>query len=275
MRIRFIDAFTARTPQGGDRPYSGNPAAVCLVDRWPAADAMQAVADEVNLPMTAFVRGAGDEPELRWFMPGAGEQPICGHATLAAAHALAEDAGAPVRVRFATLSGVLGASTAADGTITLEFPAAPAEAIPAPDGLADALGATPVATLRAARLRDVLAVFDDEAAVRALAPDFEALAALSRRDDLRGVTATAPAADGASHDFVSRFFSPGDGMPEDPVTGSAHCALAPYWAGRLGRDGLVGLQASARSGLVGTEVHGDVVRLSGRAVTVLDGELRQ
>jgi PhzF family phenazine biosynthesis protein len=269
MRIRVIDAFTAQ-------PFTGNPAAVCLVDDWPADTAMQAIADEVNVPMTAFVRGSGDERDLRWFMPGAPEQPICGHATLATAHALAEDAGGPIEVRFSTLSGVVPARTATDGTITIEFPNAPAHEIPLPDGLAQALGATPTAALRADRMRDVLAIYDDEAVVRGLAPDFPKLTAISHRDDLRGVTATAPAASAApGYDFVSRFFSPADGIAEDPVTGSAHCALAPYWAHRLGRDGLTGLQASARGGLVGTEIHGDRVHLSGRAVTVLDAQLRQ
>jgi len=269
MRIRLVDAFT-------DTPFSGNPAGVCVVDEWPADERMQHVADELGAPMTAFVRiGGGDELGLRWFMPGNGEQPICGHATLAAAHALAEDRGAPVDVRFSTLSGVHPARTAGDGAVTIEFPLAPVREIPAPDGLAEALGATPGETHYAERFPDVLAVFGSEAEVRALAPDFAALGVLSRRDKLRGVTATAPADAGKPYDFVSRFFSPGDGIDEDPVTGSAHCALAPYWAARLGRDTITGLQASARTGLLTCELKGERVALTGRAVTVLDGELRQ
>jgi len=147
--------------------------------------------------------------------------------------------------------------------------------IPAPDGLAAALGAEPAETHYAERFPDVVAVFESEAQVRALAPDFAALGALSRRDGLRGVSATAPADAGQPYDIASRFFSPGDGIDEDPVTGSAHCALAPYWAARLGRDTITGLQASARTGLLTCELKGERVALTGRAVTVLDGELRQ
>jgi PhzF family phenazine biosynthesis protein len=169
---------------------------------------------------------------------------------------------------------VLVAHTADDATITLDFPAAPATAVPAPDGLAEALGAAPDATYATGALGDLLAVFEDEAAVRALAPDFGAVDRLARREGIRGTTATARAADpDAGYDFVSRFFAPHHGIPEDPVTGSAHTALAPFWSSRLGRDGLTGLQASSRGGLVRTSVHGDRVHLSGHAVVVVDGTL--
>jgi PhzF family phenazine biosynthesis protein len=268
MRIRLVDAFT-------DRPFGGNPAGVCVVEEWPGDDRMQHVADELGAPMTAFLRGSGDELDLRWFMPVGGEQPICGHATLAAAHAIAEDrGGAPVELRFSTLSGVHPARTHEDGAVTIEFPLAPVREIPAPHGLAAALGATPVETHYAERLPDVVAVFESEAQVRALAPDFVALGAFSHREGLRGISATAPADDGSTYEIVSRFFSPGDGLDEDPVTGSAHCAIAPYWAARLGRDELTGLQASARTGLLHCALRGDRVALTGRAVTVLEGELR-
>jgi PhzF family phenazine biosynthesis protein len=146
--------------------------------------------------------------------------------------------------------------------------------MPIPDGLAEALNAKPDTAYGTGSLGDLLAVFPDEAGIRALAPDFTALGCLTRRDGVRGVIATAPAADpGSSYDFVSRVFAPAQGIPEDPVTGSAHTALAPYWASRLGRDSLIGLQASARSGLVRTAVHGNRVHLTGHAVTVLDGTL--
>lgn len=266
MRIRLVDAFT-------ERQFSGNPAGVCVVDEWPDDALMQGVADELGAPMTAFVRGTGDELGLRWFMPGNGEQPICGHATLAAAHAVAEDRGAPVDVRFTTLSGVHPARTADDGSVTIEFPAAPVVEVPAPAGLAEALGAEPQQTFFAERLPDIVAVFTGEADIRALAPDMAALGALERRERLRGVTATAPAGDGEPYDVVSRFFSPGDGIDEDPVTGSAHCALAVYWAQRLGRDAFEAFQASARGGRLRVQLAGDRVRLTGRAVTVLDGAL--
>ena len=268
MRIRIVDAFT-------DEPFAGNPAGVCVVEDWPADERMQGIADELGAPMTAFVRGGGDELDLRWFMPGNGEQPICGHATLAAAHAIAEDRGAPVDLRFATLSGVHPGRTDADGLVTIAFPAAAVVEVPAPEGLAEALGVTPLQTLFAERLPDIVAVLPTEAEVRALAPDMAALGALERRERLRGVTVTAPADAGNPYDVVSRFFSPGDGIDEDPVTGSAHCALAVYWADRLGRTAFDACQASPRGGRLHVELDGDRVRLSGRAVTVLDGELRQ
>jgi PhzF family phenazine biosynthesis protein len=272
MRIRIIDAFT-------DRPFAGNPAAVCLLDgdRWPDEGWMQRVAAEMNLSETAFAHplppGAEADWALRWFTPVV-EDDLCGHATLATAHALRSDGGGPGAIRFSSRSGILVAHARDDGAITLDFPAAPATDVPVPDGLADALGARPDAVHGTGALGDLLAVFPDEDAVRALAPDFAAVARLARRDGIRGITATAPASGpGRGYDFVSRFFAPADGIPEDPVTGSAHTALAPFWARRLGRDELTGLQASARTGLVRTAVRGDRVHLTGHAVTVLDGSL--
>jgi PhzF family phenazine biosynthesis protein len=234
---------------------------------------MQAVAAEMNLSETAFVRHLDDGFELRWFTPTT-EVELCGHATLATAHALHEDRGAPGTVGFATRSGVLVAHTDEDGTITLDFPAAPVSEMAVPDGLAKALGVEPEAAYDTGHLRDVLVVLRAEAAVRAVSPDFTALAHITARDGIRGVTVTAAASDpGRGYDFVSRFFSPADGLPEDQVTGSAHTALAPYWSERLGRDELTGLQASARTGLVRTTVRGDRVLLTGHAVTVMDGTL--
>jgi PhzF family phenazine biosynthesis protein len=274
MRIGIIDAFT-------DRPFSGNPAAVCLLDTdaWPEEAWMRQVAAEMNLPMTAFAyplpATSDADWALRWFNPVI-EENLCGHATLATAHALHHDRGGPGTVRFSTRSGVLAAHTDEDGTITLDFPAANLTETPITDGLAKALGVEPQATYDTGSLGDVLAILPDEATVRAVVPDFNAIAQVTARDGTRGITITAAASDPErGYDFVSRFFSPADGLPEDSVTGSAHTALAPYWSKVLGRDALTGLQASERTGLVRTRVRGDRVHLTGRAVTVLDGELLQ
>ncbi len=260
MRIHVVDAFA-------DRPFTGNPAAVCVLPG-PADPAwMQRVAMEMNLSETAFVRPGGDEFELRWFTPKA-EVALCGHATLGSAHVLYEtgavDEGRPIR--FRTLrSGVL--TVRREGPMyAMDFPAVPPERADPPAGLAEALGAEPAWTGRNAQ-NDVLAVLGDAAAVRGLAPDLAALA----RIDARGICVTA---EDAEYDFVSRFFAPAVGVPEDPVTGSAHCMLAPYWAGRLGRAELRGYQASARGGVVRVVARGDRVTLMGAAVTVLDGTLR-
>jgi PhzF family phenazine biosynthesis protein len=271
MRIRIIDAFT-------DRPFTGNPAAVCLLDgeSWPDEGWMRRVAAEMNLSETAFAHplpGTADADwALRWFTPTV-EVDLCGHATLATAHALFSDGATTGTVRFSSRSGVLITHTHDDGTITLDFPVAPAAKVPIPDGLYDALNAKPDAVYGTGGLGDLLTVFSDEGAIRALAPDFAALSRLSHRDAIRGIIATAPAGPGSGYDFVSRVFAPAVGIPEDPVTGSAHAALAPYWSDRFGRDNLTGLQASTRTGLVRTAVHGDRVHLTGRAVTVLDGIL--
>jgi PhzF family phenazine biosynthesis protein len=271
VRIRIIDAFT-------DRPFAGNPAGVCLLDagRWPDEAWMQRVAAELSHE-TAFARPLpdGDDADwaLRWFTPAA-ESNLCGHATLATAHALHTDRAMPMTIRFASNFGPLIARTGLDGSITLDFPAAPPVETPAPDGIAQALGARPHATYRTGTLGDLLAALADEAAVRSLKPDFTALADVIHRNGIRGIIVTAAAADPRSgYDFVSRYFAPASGIPEDPVTGSAHTALAPYWSRRLGRDSLTGLQASVRTGLVHTAVHGNRVHLTGRAVTVLDGTL--
>ena len=273
MRIRIIDAFT-------DRPFSGNPAAVCLLDdadAWPDEAWMQQVAAEMNLSDTAFAHPLSDGGEadwaLRWFTPEV-ETNLCGHATLATAYAMYRDRGAPGTVRFASRSGVLVAHSADDGTITLDFPAAPTTEVGAPEGLVEALGATPRATYSTGALGDLIALLDDEAAVRSITPDLGAIVRIARRDGIRGTIVTAADADpGGGYDFVSRFFAPADGIPEDPVTGSAHTALAPFWSERLGRDDLTSLQVSARGGLVRSSIHGDRVHLTGHAVIVVDGTL--
>lgn len=261
--ISVVDAFS-------DTPFRGNPAGVCLPpasadDAW-----MQAVAAELNLAETAFLQPrSASEFDLRWFTPLV-EVDLCGHATLASAHRLWEDGMAgDDAIRFHTRSGVLTASrTGAD--IELDFPAAPPRQAPAPEGLAEALGGPFVWTGLSA-LGDLLVEMPDGRAVRSLEPDFAALGRLP----VRGVIATAAAERRADvgHDFVSRFFAPSVGIDEDPVTGSAHCALAPFWSRRLGREELIGWQASARGGIVRTRIDGDRVALGGRAVTVWKGEL--
>lgn len=272
MRIRVIDAFT-------DRPFTGNPAAVCLIDggAWPNARWMQQVAAEMNLAETAFAHPLPDSADadwaLRWFTPTV-EVDLCGHATLATAHVLRSDGLSPGTLRFSSRSGVLIAHTGDEGAITLDFPAALITELPVPSGLTEALHATPDAVYGTGNLGDLLAVFGDEKEIHGLVPNLAALADLSRREGIRAIIATAPAAAlGGDYEFVSRVFAPAVGIPEDPVTGSAHTALAPYWSDRLGRDGLTGLQASARTGIVRTAVYGDRVHLTGHAVTVLDGTL--
>ncbi|MFK0120697.1 PhzF family phenazine biosynthesis protein [Streptomyces sp. NPDC090994] len=267
MRIRIVDAFT-------DRPFAGNPAGVLLLDAFPDDRLLQQVALEVNHAETAFAHplpeGGAADWALRWFTP-ATEVNLCGHATLATAHVLHTTGAHQGPVRFATRSGVLVATPGADGSVTLDFPTAPLTPAAVPAGLAEALGAEPRAVLDTGpNVGDLLVELADETTVRELTPDHKALAAHSER----GVIATARAEDPArGYDFVSRCFFPNVGIDEDPVTGSAHTALAPYWCERLGRPALTGLQASPRSGLVRVEPRGDRTLLSGRAVTVIEGDL--
>ncbi len=260
--IFHVDAFSAR-------PFAGNPAAVCVLseerdDAW-----LQNVAREMNLSETAYLRRTQAGWQLRWFTPRV-EVDLCGHATLASAHVLweagYEEPG--TTIFFQTRSGQLAASQRG-GRIELDFPAEPASFCPAPPDLLAALG---VATARfTGRNRlDYLVEVDGEHAVRSLAPDFRRLAAAC--GGARGVILTA-ASDRPEHDFVSRYFAPGAGIDEDPVTGSAHCCLGPFWAARLGKKELSGYQASARGGTVAVRVAEPRVYLGGRAVTVARGEL--
>ena len=254
MRIFVVDAFTGR-------PFSGNPAAVCLFQE-PLADTdrLRRIAAELNLPATAFVH----DSHLRWFSPTT-ELELCGHGTLSTVHVLGE-IGNPGPYAFQTLGGVLTAERDATGEIALDFPAVPAQPIDIAPELTKALGVTPVAAARSGM--DTLAELPSARAVRDLTPDFAAVLALGGR----GLIVTAPADDGTA-DFVSRFFAPSRGTNEDSVTGSAHCTLGPYWAEKLGRTALRGHQVSARGGRVGVETRGDRVRLTGRVVTVLRGDL--
>ncbi|MEA2693019.1 MAG: hypothetical protein QOJ16_2406 [Acidobacteriota bacterium] len=269
LPIYQVDAFT-------DRPFAGNPAAVCLLPAPREEAFLQAVAREMNLAETAFlVRRNGATPadgdtdgwDLRWFTPTV-EVALCGHATLASAHVLwqAGELGAGETARFHTRSGLLTAEQRGDW-IVLDFPAEPPEAVPEPPPvLLAALGAEP---LWVGRNRfDYLVELPSEAAVRALAPDLRALKTLP----VRGVIATARA-EAPPFDFVSRFFAPAAGVDEDPVTGSAHCCLGPFWRDRLGKDDLLARQVSERGGTVRVGVRGKRVELGGQAVTVLTGEL--
>jgi PhzF family phenazine biosynthesis protein len=265
MRIRVVDAFA-------EQAFSGNPAAVCVLPAggWPETDWLQAVAGEMNLSETAFARPseqADADWDLRWFTPTI-EVDMCGHATLATAHVLAGDGLVSGKVRFSTRSGILTASI--DEGITLDFPISRTTEVDVPDGLVEALGAKPVSVHSTGPLTDLLVVLLDEAAVRELTPDIGGLEVINRRGGNRGTIVTAAAQD---HDFVSRFFAPVAGIPEDPVCGSAHTALAAYWSERLGRNELVGYQASARGGVLHVTAAGDRVYLKGNAVTTLDGEL--
>ena len=262
LTITQVDAFT-------DKPFSGNPAAVCVLAAPREEQWMQAVAREMNLSETAFLVPRAGDYDLRWFTPTV-EVDLCGHATLASAHVLWE-AGhlAPdAQARFHTRSGLLTAMRRGDW-IELDFPARPvSELNEPPAAVVNALGVEPLFTGRTKD--DYLIVVRDEETVRHASPDFTQL----KRADLRGAIITARAST-AGYDFVSRFFVPGAGIDEDPVTGAAHCVLGPYWQSQLGRDEFTAYQASARGGTVKVRVGGDRVYLGGQAVTVLRGELTE
>jgi PhzF family phenazine biosynthesis protein len=257
-----VDAFT-------NRPFAGNPAAVCFLDA-PREDGwMQSVALEMNLSETAFLQPHPDGFGLRWFTPAV-EVDLCGHATLAAAHTLWETGRlAPDRAaRFFTRSGWLVCRRAGDW-IEMDFPAKPERRVESPPGLLAALGVTSAQVLHVGRNQfDYLVQVESAGIVRGLKPNHGELRKLS----VRGVTVTA-ASDRPEFDFVSRFFAPGSGIDEDPVTGSAHCALGPFWQARLRKDNLMAYQASARGGVLRVRPRGERVLLAGQAVTVLRGEL--
>ena len=259
IRCWQVDAFT-------DRPFAGNPAAICWLDSEADPVWMQSVAAEFNLSETAFVRRLPDGLELRWFTPAI-EVDLCGHATLATAHALWSSDLVPQGepLHFHTRSGLLTCTQ--DGNfIELDFPATPATAVEPPATLSDALGAE--AGFVAKSRFDLLAVFESPDVVRQLRPDFRMLGHIP----VRGVIVTAPS-DNPEYDFISRFFAPNCGVDEDPVCGSAHCSLTPYWAQRLGKQRLMAHQVSARGGVLRLRQNGDRVILGGQAVTVWQGEM--
>lgn len=261
MELKFIqvDAFTSK-------PFSGNPAAVCILpeprdDRW-----MKGVAREMNLSETAFLLKQRDGYNLRWFTPAV-EVDLCGHATLASAHVLWEEGHLKheAQARFYTRSGLLTAERKGEW-IEMDFPAEPEELAAPPSELTRALGVTPKYVGK--NRFDYLVEIDSEEMVRSLRPDFLLLRAIN----VRGVIVTSVASS-EGYDFVSRFFAPSTGIDEDPVTGSAHCCLGPYWKKRLNKNQFVGYQASARGGIVRVRVGNKRVYLGGQAVTVLHGEI--
>ncbi|MFA5189364.1 MAG: PhzF family phenazine biosynthesis protein [Verrucomicrobiia bacterium] len=250
-----VDAFASRV-------FQGNPAAVCPLKAWLKDDVLQAIAGENNLSETAFFVPIERGFHLRWFTPVA-EVDLCGHATLASAHVLFEILGYPkLTIEFETRSGRLVVERRG-GLLTMDFPARPLTSCSPPTALIEGLGRRPVEVLVS---DDYVAVFESETDVRGLSPDFAKL----NQVDLRGVCVTAPS---VNADFVSRFFAPKLGVPEDPVTGSAHCELAPYWASRLGKSTLRAFQASERGGELLCTLRGDRVILLGKAVTFMEAEI--
>lgn len=259
--VMQVDAFT-------DTPFSGNPAAVVVMLQ-PKPDAwMQAIAREMNVSETAFVHMQVSDIKLRWFTPTV-EVDLCGHATLASAHVLWEMGilQKHEQARFSTLSGVLTADRVDGNWIELDFPARYQQPYYDDRGLADILGVTPVYVGH--YKDDFLIEVESEEIVRSLAPDHARL----KLSGARGVMVTSYATSTPGFDFVSRFFGPGSGIEEDPVTGSAHCVLGPYWQWRLGGNDFTAYQASARGGVVKVRVEGERVKLIGQAVTVMRGEL--
>lgn len=259
LRIVQVDAFT-------NRPFAGNPAAVCVLAKSPPDAWMQNVAREMNLSETAFLVPQDGGYNLRWFTPAV-EVDLCGHATVASAHVLWEDGhlAGGTQARFLTRSGLLTADQRGEW-IELDFPATVAAPAEPPPELLPALGAKPVFVGK--NKFDYLVEVASEDELRGLSPDHSAF----RKLPVRGVIVTARSAS-AEFDFVSRFFAPGSGIDEDPVTGSAHCALGPYWSKKLGKTELTAYQASPRGGVVRVRLQGDRAILAGQAVTVLRGEL--
>jgi PhzF family phenazine biosynthesis protein len=259
LAIVQVDAFTAK-------PFAGNPAAVCVLPSARDAVWMQNVAREMNLSETAFLVRDADAFQLRWFTPAV-EVALCGHATLASAHALWEDGHLKLnqQARFQTRSGLLTADKRGDW-IEMDFPVKAEEPADPPAGLIEALGASSNYVGRNAF--DYIVEVDSESVLRSLKPDYGLLGKIP----VRGVIVTARSQRNG-YDFVSRFFAPAAGVNEDPVTGSAHCCLAPYWAKRLGKTNLTAYQASPRGGELRIQLNGDRVLLGGQAVTVLRGEL--
>jgi PhzF family phenazine biosynthesis protein len=250
-----VDAFARRV-------FEGNPAAVVPLVRWLDDQVLQAIAAENNLSETAFFVRTGEGFHLRWFTPVA-EVDLCGHATLASAHVLFEQLHHDEQsIEFETRSGTLVVRRE-DGMLAMDFPSRPPEPCPRPAALTAGLGRDPIEVLAA---DDYIAVFGSEADVRSLAPDMTKLSGLG----LRGVCVTAP---GLEVDFVSRFFAPKLGIAEDPVTGSAHCELAPFWAKRLGKTTLTARQLSRRGGAMTCKLSGDRVILYGSAVTFMIGDI--
>ena len=262
LTIYQVDAFT-------DKPFAGNPAAVCVLPEARDEGWMQNVACEMNLSETAFLLREDDGFGLRWFTPAV-EVDLCGHATLASAHILWQEGylAPDQQARFYTRSGLLTADRGADGWIEMDFPAQPAAPAEAQPQLLAALGVADRARFVGKNIFDYLVEVETEEVVRGLQPNMTMLAKVAAR----GVMVTSRASS-AGFDFVSRFFAPCVGVNEDPVTGSAHCCLAPYWSAQLGKDEMLAYQASPRGGVVRVRVVAERVKLAGQAVSMLRGEL--
>ena len=253
--IYQVDAFTSEV-------FSGNPAAVCVLDSWLDANILQFIAAENNLSETAFLVQNDDGFDLRWFTPRT-EVTLCGHATLASAFVLFTCRDwSEGEIRFRTRKSGQLVVGRRNGLLEMDFPSRPAHNVIPPSGLKEALGVTPVAVLGS--VEDIMFVLESEKAVRELRPDFSAL----ERIECRGIIVTS---EGSQSDFVSRFFAPGVGIPEDPVTGSAHCVLAPYWASELHKKNLHAFQISRRGGELFCVHAGDRVKIAGKAVLYLEG----
>jgi PhzF family phenazine biosynthesis protein len=257
MKIYQVDAFT-------DKPFCGNPAAVCILESKPTDKWMQDIAAEMNLAETAFLLPFKDGYNLRWFTPNS-EIDLCGHATLASAHILMEKGyiSEGMEVNFYTKSGLLTAKSEG-GWIRLDFPTTPEKEVEAPSELIEALNIDPLYIGK--NIFDYIIEVENEEIVRNIKPDFTKLLKV----DMRGVIVTAKS---KNYDFVSRFFAPEIGIFEDPVTGSSHCCLGPYWKNRLGKDEFIAYQASSRGGVLRVRVLDDRVLISGKAVTVLEGKI--
>jgi PhzF family phenazine biosynthesis protein len=255
----IVDAFT-------DKPFSGNPAAVCILPSWKAPHWLQSVAAEMNLSETAFLVKQPNGFDLRWFTPKT-EVDLCGHATLASAHVLWQQGIASVdeEIRFSTKSGILNADRRGDD-IEIDLPLKPDEPAKPPPGLLEALGVE--ARYIGKNQFDYLVEVESESVLKGMTPDFKGLMTVPAR----GIIVTSSSSD-SSFDFVSRFFAPACGVDEDPVTGSAHCCLGSFWSKRLGKSELMAYQASARGGVVKVRVTKDRAFLGGRAVIVTKGEL--
>jgi PhzF family phenazine biosynthesis protein len=256
LDIYQVDAFT-------DRLFGGNPAAVCPLEQWLSDDLLQYIAVENNLSETVFFVKEDDAYHIRWFTP-ASEVKLCGHATLASAYVLFNCLDIKQNpIQFNSLSGPLYVTREENGSLTMEFPRIDMEPCSSPQALWESLGAHPVACLKS---EDIMAVFDDEKIVKDIQPDFRQMSTLP----YRGVIVTAP---GKECDFVSRFFAPRYGIDEDPVTGSAHCATAPYWAKKLERHTLTAIQRSKREGHILCHVTENRVHMTGQAKLFLSGSI--
>lgn len=259
MKIFHVDAFTSK-------PFGGNPAGVCILSHPKVDNWMQCVAAEMNLSETAFLIRSADGYNLRWFTPMV-EVDLCGHGTLASAHILWQEGlvARDEKIAFQTRSGVLICAQEGEW-IGLDFPATPDDEIATPEGLREALGVEPLYV--GASRSDYIVEVDSEETVRGLTPDYSRILGMP----VRGVIVTSRAGT-SEFDFVSRFFAPAVGVNEDPVTGSAHCCLGPFWGRRLGQDDLIARQVSCRGGTVKVRLAGDRVHLFGQAVTVVRGEM--